>query len=147
MSEQKLSFSSLFFLKHPLIRIPIAISLGAILGALIRYYIILNLNQWLQYNFPFGTFFINISGAFLMGFIAHLHFKMDIISPDFRYMFIVGFLGSYTTFSTYELEIKILLEKGKLLQTSFYWLGSMIFGVIFFELGNFLGKKFRKKSP
>ncbi len=111
MNNKKTLLTSLILLKHPLIRIPIAISLGSILGALMRYYIGGNINKWLEYSFPFNTFFINLSGAFLMGFIAHLHFKMDIITPDFRYLFIVGFLGSYTTFSAYELEIKILLER------------------------------------
>ncbi|WP_017294324.1 fluoride efflux transporter CrcB [Geminocystis herdmanii] len=146
MNDKNIRLTLLILLKNPLIRIPIAISLGSILGALIRYYLITNINQWLQYSFPFSTIIINFSGAFLMGFIAHLHFKMDIISPDFRYMFIVGFLGSYTTFSTYELETEILLERGKLLQTSVYWLGSIILGIIFFESGNFLAIKFSKKQ-
>lgn len=146
MNNKKTLLTSLILLKNPLIRIPIAISLGSILGALMRYYLNYNINKWLQCSFPFSTLIINLSGAFLMGFIAHLHFKMDIITPDFRYMFIVGFLGSYTTFSTYELETEILLERGKLLQTFFYWLGSIILGILSFELGNFLGIKFTKKS-
>ncbi|MGI0481283.1 fluoride efflux transporter CrcB [Geminocystis sp. CENA526] len=145
MNNKKLLLTSLILLKHPLIRIPIAISLGSILGALMRYYLIQNINEWLQYNFPFSTVIINISGAFLMGFIAHFHFKMNMITHDFRYLFIVGFLGSYTTFSTYELETEILLERGKLLQTSVYWLGSIILGIISFELGNFLAIKFSQK--
>lgn len=139
--------SSLLSQNNFLIRIPIAISFGAILGALMRYYLVSSINQWLEYIFPFSTVFINISGAFLMGFITHFHLKMKIITPDFRHLFIVGFLGSYTTFSTYELETEILLQRGKLLQTSFYWLGTIILGILSFELGNFLGNKFNQKSP
>jgi len=77
----------------PTVRVPLAISLGAIAGALSRYYLSLGFNQWLGTAFPFGTFCINLSGAFIMGFFATLAIEGRIRSPELRLAIAVGFLG------------------------------------------------------
>ncbi|MDA0268910.1 MAG: CrcB family protein, partial [Cyanobacteria bacterium] len=84
-----------------MVRVPIAISFGAMAGALSRYYLTLGFNEWFGTAFPFGTGFINGSGAFMMGFFATLAIERTLISPDLRLAIAVGFLGSYTTFSSY----------------------------------------------
>lgn len=129
------------FLK-PQVRVPLAISLGAIPGALSRYYLTLLFSRWLGTNFPFGTFFINISGAFIMGFFVTLTLKRVIMSPDLRFFIAVGFLGSYTTFSTYTLDATTLAKTGDRTLALLYWLGSAVLGVIFLEMGSFLARKF-----
>ncbi|MGL4621415.1 MAG: fluoride efflux transporter CrcB [Chroococcidiopsis sp.] len=99
-------------LKNPALRTPLAISFGAIAGALSRYY----LGAWFVQMFgtmiPYGTLFINVSGCFLMGFFATLSLGWIItIHPDLRLLVTMGFLGSSTTFSTYQLDTAKLLEQ------------------------------------
>jgi CrcB protein len=125
----------------PNLRAPIAIALGAIPGALCRYYLTVGLAKWLGENFPYGTMFVNLSGSFLMGFIVTLALERALISPDLRLFLAVGFLGSYTTFSTYTLDNDLFLRSGNWGMGLFYSLGSLIFGVIGLELGSFLARK------
>jgi CrcB protein len=114
---------------------PLAVSLGAIPGALSRYYLTIGLAQWLGTRFPFGTFVINLSGALLMGFVATLVGSQVITSPKLQILMINGFLGSYTTFSTFALDTSILLRNGSYTKAMFYWLASMVLGGICLEVG------------
>lgn len=123
------------------VRVPLAISFGAIAGALSRYYLTLGFNQWLGTAFPFGTFVINLSGALFMGFFTHLAVERSIIPPDLRLIIAVGFLGSYTTFSTYELDAEKLLMDEQWQITSLYWIGSALLGVLCLELGSYLARR------
>ena len=123
------------------VRVPLAISLGAIAGALSRYYLTLYCHQWLGTTFPFGTFFINISGAFIMGFFITFAIEKATIAPELRLAIAVGFLGSYTTFSSYQLEAERLLIGGHWQMTILYWIGSAILGVLCLELGTYLARR------
>lgn len=125
----------------PALRVPLAISLGAIPGALSRYYISLFCAKLFGTNFPYGTFIINLTGAFIMGFFITLTVERAISSPDLRLLIAVGFLGSYTTFSTYALDTSILFKSGHRGYAIFYWLGSAILGWICLELGSFIARK------
>jgi CrcB protein len=127
--------------KRLTVRVPLAISLGAIAGALSRYYLTLSLEQWLGTAFPFGTLFVNLSGAFVMGWFATLALERVAISPDLRLAIAVGFLGSYTTFSTYQLDAAQLLTTGHWEMTLLYWMGSAILGVLCLELGSYLARR------
>ena len=123
------------------VRMPIAISFGAIAGALSRYYLSLGINQWLGTAFPFATFLINISGAFAMGFFTSLALKRNLIAPDLRLIIAVGFLGSYTTFSTYTLDLEKLVAKGNWQFTFLYWTGSTFLSLLSLEVGSYLARK------
>lgn len=126
------------------IRNAIAISLGAIAGALSRYYLTLWFAQRFGSSFPYGTFFINLSGCLAMGFFATLAVgKVAIISPEMRLLVATGFLGAYTTFSTYGLDTISLLRNSNLLTTTVYWAGSAIFGIISVQLGVILARLWR----
>jgi CrcB protein len=125
----------------PNLRTPIAISLGAIPGALSRYYITKLTVQWLGSGFPYGTFVINLTGAFVMGFFVTFTLDRSIASPDLRLLVAVGFLGSYTTFSTYVLDTKSLLATGNYQLSLFYWAGSAVLGVIGVQAGSWLASK------
>ena len=126
---------------HAAVRAPLAISFGAIAGALSRYYLTLGFNQWLGTAFPFGTFFINLSGAFVMGFFVTMALERSVISPDLRLAIAVGFLGSYTTFSSYQLDAEKLLTTGSWEITSLYWMGSAVLGLLCLELGSYLARR------
>ncbi len=125
------------------IRNPIAISLGASAGALSRYYLTLWFSDRFGVSFPYGTFFINISGCFAMGFFATFALNhVTIISPEVRLLVATGFLGAYTTFSTYGLDTVALL-RNNIFTATFYWGGSAILGIISVELGVILARLWR----
>ena len=125
------------------IRVPIAISLGAIAGALSRYYLTLWLTNRLGFGFPYGTFFINISGCLAMGFFATLAMeKTALISPEVKLIVATGFLGAYTTFSTFGLDTVGLLQSGHWLAATGYFLGSTILGIISVLLGMMIARIF-----
>ncbi len=130
--------------QQPNVRNAIAISLGAIAGALSRYYLTVWFTQRFGVSFPYGTFVINLSGCFFMGFFATLAlYKADMISPEVRLLVATGFLGAYTTFSTYGLDTINLLNTGNLAKTAFYWAGSAILGIISIQLGVILARFWR----
>ena len=99
-------------LQKPSVRNPIAISLGAIAklaegiaGSLCRYYLSLWLPPILGVDFPYATLLVNLSGSFAMGIVTTLVLERAlIIAPEVRLLIAIGFLGSYTTFSSYELD-------------------------------------------
>ncbi len=132
---------NLFNSIDPAIRAPMAVSLGAISGALSRYYLTVLSSQWFGTNFPYGTFFINLTGALVMGFFVTFTLERTITSPDLRLLIAVGFLGSYTTFSTYALDSMTLLRTGNYGLSLFYWAGSAALGVVCLELGSFLARR------
>ncbi|MBW4632600.1 MAG: fluoride efflux transporter CrcB [Iphinoe sp. HA4291-MV1] len=125
----------------PAIRAPIAVSLGAIPGALSRYYLSILSSWWFGVGFPFGTFMINLTGSLVMGFFVTFTLERSMTSPDLRLLVAVGFLGSYTTFSTYSLETLTLLRTGNYGLSLLYWMGSAALGVACVELGSFLAKR------
>jgi fluoride exporter len=125
----------------PHLRAAIAISLGAIAGALSRYYLGLWFAQRFGSAFPYGTLFINLSGCLLMGVFTIIVLERVPIAPDVRLLVSVGYLGAYTTFSTYVLETSNLLQAGHALVAFLYWIGSSIVGLICLEVGKFLARK------
>ncbi len=124
----------------PTVRIPLAISLGAIAGALSRYYFTLWAVQKWGAALPYGTFWINISGCFFMGVIATLAGERLSLSPEIRLMLTTGFLGSYTTFSTYSLDTVSLLRTHGRWLAGLYWLGSASLGILALQVGMMCAK-------
>ncbi|BAZ20627.1 hypothetical protein NIES4073_15040 [Kalymmatonema gypsitolerans NIES-4073] len=123
-------------LKSPAIRTPVAISLGAIAGALSRYYLGLWFNQLFGTEFPYSTLIINVSGCFVMGLFTTLALgRLITIHPDVRLLVTTGFLGSYTTFSTYELDTTKLLEQPSIEIDLLYWFGSAFLGLLSLQMG------------
>lgn len=128
-------------LQDPTFRNPIAISLGAIAGALSRYYLTLWFAKAFGTAFPYGTFFINLTGCFGMGFFVTFALeRVTTIPLEVRLMVTTGFLGAYTTFSTYGLESLTLLRDRNFSTASFYWAGSAILGIICVQMGVILAR-------
>lgn len=90
------------------------ISLGAILGANARYLVGVWAADRIGPNFPYGTLLVNISGSFVLGFlIAALEGRLSLPS-DLRFLLGVGFIGTYTTFSSFTVETLLLLRAGSM---------------------------------
>ena len=85
--------------------------LGA-LGCLARYFLSGWVYALLGRNFPYGTFAVNVIGAFLIGLIMEFSLRSTLISPTLRIALTIGFLGGLTTFSTFSFETFRLLEEG-----------------------------------
>ena len=94
---------------------------GGALGAVSRHLINISPLARIFDHFPFPTFFINIVGSFLIGFFMILLAYKVQISDNLRFAIIVGFLGAFTTFSTFEMEIYGLL-KDRFFATAFLYL-------------------------
>ena len=124
----------------PAIHAPLLISLGAIPGALSRYYLTLLCARWFGVAFPYGTLCINLTGAGLIGFFTTLSAKLP-HAPNLQWLVAVGFLGSYTTFSTYALDASNLLRTKSYKRALFYWWGSPVLGFFSVELGMFLARQ------
>jgi len=80
------------------------IGIGGALGAIARYQVASMIQSRLASGFPWGTFVVNISGCFLMGAVAVLLTQRAAAGPNWSFFIPIGFIGAYTTFSTFELE-------------------------------------------
>jgi CrcB protein len=118
----------------------ILISLGGILGANARYW----LGGWAAQRwgttFPFGTLLINLSGSLVLGVFLTLATERFLIDPRWRVLFAIGFLGAYTTFSTYTYESVNLMLNGQWLPGVLNLLGSALLGGAAAAIGIFLGR-------
>jgi fluoride exporter len=116
------------------------IAVGGALGAVARYLINISPLSNLFENFPFPTFFINVIGSFLIGFLLILFTDKFDVGTNMRMAVIVGFLGAFTTFSTFEMEIYGLVQE-RFLPTAFiYLLFSVVAGFLGVVAGVRLGR-------
>lgn len=96
----------------------LAIALGGSLGAVTRFLAANSVSGWLGREFPHGTLFVNVFGSFLMGLLSELLLLRFAVAAEYQAAVLVGFLGAFTTFSTFALETLRLLEQGHLLKAS-----------------------------
>ena len=87
------------------------ISLGAIVGANLRYFVAQQVAKVTSAGFPWGTLVINITGSFVLGFFLVWTTERVIADPRWRLLIAVGFCGGYTTFSSYAYETFVLAEQ------------------------------------
>jgi CrcB protein len=111
------------------------IGIGGFLGAVARYGVGLWMGQKWGRSFPLGTFFINVSGSFLIGFLMALFTERLMLNPQWRMFLVIGFLGAYTTFSTFEYETGALLRDSEWLIASLNVVLSVFVGFIALKLG------------
>ncbi len=91
----------------------LAISVAAIMGANLRYVLSRFANRELGSQFPYGTLGINVLGSFIVGFFVIWTTERVLLDPRWRLLVVVGFCGSFTTFSGYAFESMALFEQGR----------------------------------
>jgi fluoride exporter len=115
------------------------VGLGGFLGAIARY----ALGGWVAMRwgaaFPWGTFVINITGSFIVGFFLAFAQYRPWLHPQFRLLFAVGFVGAYTTFSTYTYESLRLMMDGQFALAALNVIGSVVVGLAAVFAGFLLG--------
>jgi len=116
------------------------VGLGGFLGANARYL----LGGWISERwgavFPYGTFVINITGSFILGFFMAYAQEHPWVAPTARLLFAVGFVGAYTTFSTFEYETMRLIQEREMLLAMLNIFGSVLTGMVAMFGGFALGE-------
>lgn len=108
---------------------------GGFLGAVLRYGITVLLFNAGPRDFPLATFLINVTGAFALGFFMTFAAERAHLEPEVRLFVATGFLGAYTTFSTFEFETYELVQTGLYAWAAANLLGSVAAGFAAVQLG------------
>jgi CrcB protein len=117
----------------PLIQVG-ALSIGGVLGVNARFWLGLLINRWAGPQFPWATLVINVTGSFLIGFLTIVLARW-LPHPNMRLLVITGFLGGYTTFSTFAFESLNLWERGERGLSLGYMAGSVAAGFLAVAFG------------
>lgn len=115
------------------------VALGGAIGAALRYLVGTSLAARLGPDFPWGTFFVNVTGSFLIGVVLLL-VDDGLLTPGARLFLAVGVLGGYTTFSTYSYEALRLMADGEVLKTLIYVFGQVFACLLGVYLGVVVGR-------
>lgn len=116
----------------------IFVGVGGIVGAISRYFLGSWISRRTSSSFPIGTWFINVIGSFALGLLAILHIEKSI--PEWVWLFAgTGFLGAFTTFSTFGYETIQLLQQKEMKKALLYITSSVVVGVLFAWIGGFIG--------
>lgn len=113
----------------------VLIAVGGALGAVARYQVAASLQSRIPSAFPWGTFVVNISGCFAMGIAAAVLAARIGVGDSWRFLIPIGFIGAYTTFSTFELETYGALSQGTALVAGANVLASVVVGYVALWLG------------
>jgi CrcB protein len=116
------------------------ISIGAILGANLRYFIAQQVAKVTSPGFPYGTLLVNITGSFVLGLFLVWTTERVLADPRWRLLIAVGFCGGYTTYSSYAYETYALLEKGQWLPSIANIAGSNLLCLLAVILGAVLAR-------
>lgn len=116
------------------------VGVGGFLGAIARFWLGGYVSTRMGTRFPYGTFLINRTGSFLIGFIVALLAEKTHWSPNWRYLIPIGFIGAYTTFSTFEYETFRVIQDGELLMAFLNVVLSVIVGFLAVWMGVIAGR-------
>lgn len=119
-----------------------SIALGGALGAVARHLVNISPVAGVFEKFPLPTFLINISGSFLLGFFLIMFADKVEVNEHVRLAVIVGFLGAFTTYSTFEMELYGLLRERQFLPMAIYLFLSIFIGFVGLLSGIWLARRF-----
>ncbi|MHB9053637.1 MAG: fluoride efflux transporter CrcB [Thermoleophilia bacterium] len=118
----------------------IVIGVGGFFGAISRYGMALWIGERWGRIFPLGTLVINITGSFFIGLLMYLLAQRLLVNSLWRSLLVIGFLGAFTTFSTFEYETGNLIGDGELLFASINIVASVGFGFAALKLGELIAR-------
>ena len=120
----------------------IILGLGGFFGAISRYLLSSTVqNMFKDTTFPYGTLAVNILGCFILGALAYLAEAKGLLNPQAHLFLLVGFVGAFTTFSTFSLESASLLQSGQSTAGLLNIFGSNLLGLMFVFVGQFVASK------
>lgn len=116
------------------------VGVGGFFGAIARFWLGGWISNRMGIRFPYGTFVINVTGCLLIGFILTVLTERTHLHPYWRYLVPVGFIGGYTTFSSFEYETLQTIREGDFSVAAAYVLFSVLLGFVAVWLGALLAK-------
>ena len=120
------------------------IAIGGASGASLRFFISQLILNWLGKGFPFATLVVNISGSLIMGFLYGLIEQGNLEVHIYRTLIGIGFLGAFTTFSTFSLDTLLLFQQGELIKAILNIFLNVTLCVLAAALGMFVVSLFNK---
>jgi CrcB protein len=108
----------------------VAIAVGGSLGAVSRYWMSTSTYQWLGFGFPYGTLAVNLLGSLTMGFLSELLVERFHVSDEIRIGLLAGFLGSFTIFSTFAIDVLQLGSNQSAVKAVLYILLSVLLCIL-----------------
>lgn len=116
------------------------VGIGGALGSILRFWLGNLIGGRFGSRFPYGTFVINVTGSFLIGMILTIMAEKTNWSPSWRYLVPIGFIGGYTTFSTFEYETFRLFQDGQLMSAFLNVTMSVVIGFAGVWIGAVAGR-------
>ncbi len=118
------------------------IALGGALGSIARYWVGSTIAARAGIKFPYGTLVVNLTACLVIGFSLTFLAERTDINPAWRFLIPIGFIGAYSTFSTYEWETLSTLRSGAFATAALYAVGSLILGLGATWCGSALAQRF-----
>jgi CrcB protein len=119
----------------------LVVALGGALGAMSRYGVALVVATFWKREFPLATLVINVTGSFVLGFFTTVAAERSAIDPVWRLLIATGFVGAYTTFSTFEYETQRLAESGAVWWGALNVIASVAAGFAAVQFGVILARR------
>jgi CrcB protein len=116
------------------------IGIGGFAGAITRYVVDGAVAERTAGAFPWGTFVVNLSGSFVLGLLFVITAERAILPAEVRGPVLIGFIGAYTTFSTFMLETWRLMEDGAIALALVNLVGSTVIGLVAVIAGLTIGR-------
>jgi CrcB protein len=119
----------------------LAVAIGGAAGAISRFWLSNFVYGLLGRDFPYGTLVVNVLGSLVMGLLYVILIERSVLGPEWRALILVGFLGSFTTFSTFSLETITLVEGHAYFKAGLNILLSVLLCIVGTGLGMIIARK------
>jgi fluoride exporter len=116
------------------------VGIGGGVGSILRFWLGTFVGQRMGTRFPYGTLLINVTGSFLVGFVMTVITEKTHLSANWRYLIPIGFIGGYTTFSTFEYETLRAIQDGQFTVGVLNVALSVLVGFVMVWMGAMAGK-------